>query len=60
VGKIAVTASVLEQMIAKGITYEEAVVVELQDWSKVVELRCIMSLQKTNQVIFSSSSLPTR
>jgi hypothetical protein len=31
----AVTASVLEQTIAKGATYEQAVVVELQDWSKV-------------------------
>ena len=31
----AVTASVLEQTIAKGTNYEEAVVVELQDWSKL-------------------------
>jgi hypothetical protein len=31
----AVTASVLEQTIAKGTNYEEAVVVELQGWSKL-------------------------
>lgn len=52
--------SVLEQTIAKGASYEEAVVAELEPWAKLYGLKLLTLERTSSQVIFFLNSVPTQ